>query len=142
MCRVVGSPHSYKSNPVSHPWPGHVDTPIRQDTHFTITVVISLICAVISKIKGVFSYSDNILMTVSYHLSPARHLNGEHTQASTAAAVLALLIVYMNSHFLVGLQHKWHYLLNSYLICTHKTTENVEFGYKNQSRKQTQLINN
>lgn len=41
-----------------------------------------------------------------YHLSSCWHLDSKHIQASAAAAVPALLIVYMNGHFLVRLQHK------------------------------------
>lgn len=40
-----------------------------------------------------------------YHLCPCWHFNSKYIQASAAAAVPALLIVHMNSHSLVALQH-------------------------------------
>lgn len=43
---------------------------------------------------------------LSHHLGPGWHLHSKHTHASAAAAVPALLIVHMDCHFLVGLQHK------------------------------------
>lgn len=55
---------------------------------------------------GSLSFHDdqeNILGKTSYHLRPGWHLDGEHTHSSAAAAVPALLIVHMDSHFLVGL---------------------------------------
>lgn len=43
---------------------------------------------------------------MSYHLSPGWYLNSKHIQASATAAVPALLIVHVDGHLLVGLQHK------------------------------------
>jgi len=41
-----------------------------------------------------------------YHLSPGWHFYSKHSQASAAATVPALLVVYMNGHFLTGLKNK------------------------------------
>lgn len=47
----------------------------------------------------------NVWCFFFYHLRPCWHFNSKYIQASAAAAVPALLIVHMNSHSLVALQH-------------------------------------
>lgn len=44
MCRVVCSPHNYKSNPVSHWWAGCVGTPRGQNTLLCISLAIPSYC--------------------------------------------------------------------------------------------------
>lgn len=61
----------------------------------------------------------------SYHLSPGWHLDSKHTHASAAAAVPALLIVYMDSHFLVGLQHKGYQSLHESAFLTSQNMQKL-----------------
>lgn len=109
--RAVESPHSYRSSPASRPLLGHVGTPTTQDTH--VFIIIHKVLSGFAEIgcldfcfrhKWDICHGQNVFYeTDFYHLRPCWHFNSKHIQASAAAAVLALLIVHMNSHSLVGL---------------------------------------